>query len=109
MPVKDPLGVARCAMCSNAFAYDADERASGILFSEGDGFICRWCAERLDIVGLAEIAERLDVQRATVDQWRQRRLLPEPAWTVGGRPAWPWQVIDRWAAAHGRQPRTGHQ
>lgn len=50
MPIKDPLGLARCAMCSNAFAYDADERASDILFSEGDKFVCHGCAQRLDIV-----------------------------------------------------------
>lgn len=56
-----------------------------------------------DPVGLAEIAERLGVARSTVDQWRQRRLLPNPQWTVGGRPAWDWPVIDAWATATGRR------
>ena len=53
-------------------------------------------------VGIVEIADRLGVQRQTVDQWRQRRLLPEPRWTVGGRPAWSWPEIERWAQATGR-------
>ena len=54
-------------------------------------------------VGLAEIAERLGVARATVDQWRARGLLPEPRWTVGGRPAWDWhRDILRWARETGR-------
>lgn len=53
-------------------------------------------------VGIIEIAERLGVQRATVDQWRNRDLLPEPRWTVGGRPAWDWADIERWAKMTGR-------
>jgi len=53
-------------------------------------------------VGLAEIAERLGVARATVDQWRARGLLPAPRWTVGGRPAWSLHDILRWARETGR-------
>ena len=53
-------------------------------------------------VGLAEIAERLGVERQTVDAWRHRRLLPDPAWTVGGRPAWAWSTIEAWAKSTGR-------
>lgn len=53
-------------------------------------------------VGLVEIAERLGVARVTVDMWRSRGVLPEPTWTVGGRPAWPWAVIAAWARATGR-------
>jgi len=48
-------------------------------------------------VGLAEIAAELGVRRVTVDRWRQRDLLPEPRWTVGGRPAWSLHDILRWA------------
>lgn len=51
-----------------------------------------------DPVGLVEIAQRLGVARQTVDAWRHRDLLPEPRWTVGGRPAWDWSDIARWAA-----------
>lgn len=57
-----------------------------------------------DPVGTVEIAARLGVKRATVDQWRVRNLLPSPTWTVGGRPAWEWAMIEAWARATGRLP-----
>lgn len=53
-------------------------------------------------VGLKEIAERLGVAQATADQWRQRGVLPEPVWVVGGRPAWTWPLIEGWARETGR-------
>lgn len=53
-------------------------------------------------VGAVEIAVRLGVRRATVDQWQQRGLLPAPDWTVGGRPAWDWTRIEEWARKTGR-------
>ena len=55
-----------------------------------------------DVVGLAEIAARLDVERGTVDQWKYRGLLPGPKWTVGGRPAWDWRDVVKWANETGR-------
>lgn len=58
----------------------------------------------VDPVGLAEIAERLGVQRRTVDRWRERGVLPDPTWTVGGRPAWDWPIIEAWGRATGRLP-----
>lgn len=51
-----------------------------------------------DPVGITEIAQRLGVQRATVDVWRARGVLPEPRWTVGGRPAWNWPDVHAWAS-----------
>lgn len=58
-------------------------------------------------VGIPEIAERLNVKRQTVDNWRHGKKLdgeqfPEPTWAVGGRPAWNWPVIERWARRTGR-------
>ena len=53
-------------------------------------------------VGLVEIADRLGVTRGVVDQWRHRGLLPEPEWTVGGRPAWKWETVEKWAKKTGR-------
>lgn len=53
-------------------------------------------------VGIPEIAEKLGVKRATVDQWIQRGLLPPPDWTVGGRPAWNWPTVRGWAVETGR-------
>ncbi|WP_426574562.1 DNA-binding protein [Aquihabitans sp. McL0605] len=57
-------------------------------------------------VGALEIAERLSVARATVEQWRVRPHtppFPEPRWTVGGRPAWSWPDVEEWARAAGRR------
>lgn len=53
-------------------------------------------------VGIPEIADRLRVKRETVDIWRFRKLLPDPRWTVGGRPAWNWPDIAAWAEQTGR-------
>jgi len=56
-----------------------------------------------DLVGPVEIAERLGVERATVDKWRQRRVLPDPAATISGSPIWKWGEIVEWASRTGRR------
>ena len=56
-------------------------------------------------VGMSEIAQRLGVRRNTVDSWKQRDILPKPWWLVGGRPGWPWPVIEQWARETGRLAR----
>lgn len=56
------------------------------------------------IVGLADIAHRLGVTRGTVDQWKWRKLLPKPDWTIGDRPAWEWATVEKWATETGRLP-----
>lgn len=53
-------------------------------------------------VGAKEVAERLGVATKTVEQWKWRGLLPEQKWTVGGRAAWNWPDIERWARDTGR-------
>lgn len=53
-------------------------------------------------VGIKEIADRLGVKRRTVDQWLQRNLMPEPRWTIGGRPAWDWADVELWAMSTNR-------
>src|SRR2546428_7622089 len=53
-------------------------------------------------VGAAEIAARLGVRPQTVHTWRHRKLMPEPRWTVSGRPAWDWREIEAWARRTGR-------
>jgi hypothetical protein len=62
--------------------------------------------EECDPVGAVEIAERLGVQRATVDMWRQRpsTAFPPARWTIGARPAWNWPEIEAWARHSGRLP-----
>lgn len=67
---------------------------------------------KIEPVGLVEIADRLGVSRSAVDLWRfrdkdaakhpDRERMPEPRWTVGGRPAWNWSDIERWARKTGR-------
>lgn len=100
---------------------DPDEMPFGgdVIVTGTDGFVLREVAagQTVDLwvpvdrrggpvddtpVGLVEIAERLGVERQTVDAWRHRRLLPDPAWTVGGRPAWAWSTIEAWARHTGR-------
>jgi predicted DNA-binding transcriptional regulator AlpA len=58
--------------------------------------------EHDEVVGAVEVARRLEVARATVDQWRQRSVLPDPRWQVGGRPAWSWAEVRAWAERTGR-------
>ena len=53
-------------------------------------------------VGAAEIAARLAVRPQTVHTWRQRKLMPQPRWTVSGQPAWDWSEIEQWAKRTGR-------
>jgi hypothetical protein len=58
-----------------------------------------------DPVGLAEISERLEVQRQTVDAWRHRGRLPEPRSVLSGNPLWDWKLdIEPWARETGRLP-----
>ena len=56
----------------------------------------------VDIVGMVEISERLNVKHQTVRQWQQRALLPDPEATVSGVPVWKWSTIERWAKKTGR-------
>lgn len=55
-----------------------------------------------NIVGLTEIAERLDVNQNTPDVWRSRGVLPPPEAIVSGTPLWDWTTIEEWARATGR-------
>jgi hypothetical protein len=56
---------------------------------------------------MVEIAERLGVQRTTVERWRQRNLgFPEPSMVVSGTPIWPWPKVLAWFQARGRTTDT---
>jgi ParB family chromosome partitioning protein len=53
-------------------------------------------------VGIAEIAQLLEVKLQTVNTWRHRGILPEPAFQLSGSPAWWKEDIEEWARATGR-------
>lgn len=55
-----------------------------------------------DLVGVAEIASRLDVTKATVSTWRARGLLPRPVAVLGCGPIWSWPQVSAWADKSGR-------
>lgn len=59
-------------------------------------------SQGLELVGISEVADRLQVKRATVDRWRQRELLPAPGWVVSGTPVWLWGEVKAWAVRTGR-------
>lgn len=52
--------------------------------------------EHPTVVGIPEIARRLGVKRATIDQWKWLGQFPPPKWTVGGRPAWDMRDVQKW-------------
>ena len=60
--------------------------------------------DAVDPVGVAEIAERLGVERATVYQWRNRGVIPAPRWPLQSGPIWNWVDVATWAQATGRLP-----
>ncbi len=62
-----------------------------------------------DVVDSAEVARRLGVKPTTVHVWTQRESVgfPEPDWLIGGRPAWRWSVVERWARKTGRLKEEG--
>ncbi|HEV2121244.1 MAG TPA: hypothetical protein VGW38_00520 [Chloroflexota bacterium] len=57
---------------------------------------------RIDLVGMAEIAERLGVTHGQVRVWRHRKQLPEPEWDLRNGPLWRWATIRKWAEETGR-------
>ena len=60
-----------------------------------------------DPVGFVEIAERLGTVRGTIKTWIARGEFLEPRWQIGGRPAWNWPDVLRWAHDTGRLNADG--
>ena len=56
----------------------------------------------IDLVGVAEIAQSLEVTKATVSTWRERGLLPRPVATLACGPIWRADDVTRWANSTGR-------
>ncbi len=56
-----------------------------------------------DLVGAAEIAERLGIVRQSVHQLRRRHAdFPEPVAVLAQAMVWSWPEIEAWARATGR-------
>lgn len=55
-----------------------------------------------DLVGLAEIASRLNVTSAAAGNWVARGLLPKPALVANRVRLWDWPEVEDWAKATGR-------
>jgi hypothetical protein len=56
------------------------------------------------LVGAAEIAERLGVSYRTVHDWRRRELgFPEPVARLKSALIWAWPDVEKWARMHGRR------
>ena len=48
----------------------------------------------MNLVGLKELAELLDVPYDTLKVWKNRDRLPEPFQTISGTPVWDWDVSE---------------
>lgn len=56
-----------------------------------------------ELVGVAEIAERLGVGTSVVHDWRRRHAdFPEPVLQLRMGLIWAWAAVERWAQATGR-------
>jgi len=63
---------------------------------------------RARLVGITEIAERLEVSKGTVHKWRHRNLLPPADYHLAGGPVWEWATIEAWARDTHRLPDHTH-
>jgi len=65
--------------------------------------------ERLQVVGLAEVAELLDVSKRTATRYTARPDFPEPAAELAMGPIWLRADVERWSSRspvrRGRPPR----
>jgi transposase-like protein len=56
-----------------------------------------------DLVGVAEIADRLGVGTSVVHDWRRRHSdFPKPLVRLRMGLVWAWPQVDRWARSTGR-------
>jgi hypothetical protein len=56
-----------------------------------------------DLVGVAEIADRLGIAIVTVHRWRERPVdFPAPVQQLSAGLIWAWPDVERWAKNTGR-------
>lgn len=51
---------------------------------------------KMELWGLEDVAEALEIDVNTAYAWRHRGKLPEPSWVVSGRPVWRASDVRRW-------------
>ncbi len=56
----------------------------------------------IQLLGIMEISELLEVAPATVSKWIQREILPEPDVELGIGKIWNQATIEQWARATNR-------
>jgi hypothetical protein len=68
--------------------------------------VARRVVRVVDLVGAAEIAERLHVARPqVVHEWRRRHVdFPAPIATLSQTHVWVWPEVEQWARKTGRLP-----
>jgi hypothetical protein len=60
-----------------------------------------------EVVGLAELAELLDVTKRTAARYATRTDFPEPLARLRSGPVWRRVDVERWGKKHLPLPRTG--
>lgn len=55
-----------------------------------------------DLVGIAEVADRLHRPKPTIKMWRGAGAMPDPDVQLACGPIWLWSRIEEWAQATGR-------
>lgn len=53
--------------------------------------------KKRELWGVGDVAKHLGIQVMTAYQWRRRGKLPEPDYTLSGRPIWMADKFRRWA------------
>lgn len=89
------VAAVRASRDRKAAQYDAfDERA--------DDYYCESDSDEETLMGPDEVADLLQVQRATLRQWRKRGELPEPYMVLSGMPIWQRGAVVAFALLTGR-------
>lgn len=96
--------IVQCPDCGQMEWWTLDERMNhGACRSQAGR--CQVCGQTVggpDLVGTAEIAQRLGVAQATVHSWRHRHpKFPAPILILATGPIWRWEDVAEWAS----QPR----
>jgi predicted DNA-binding transcriptional regulator AlpA len=62
---------------------------------------------KLDLVGLAEVAEMLGTSRRQAIRWTQREDFPEPVLRLRATPVWEGREVRRWKRERAQQAEAG--